>query len=304
MGVSLRAGLLRFAVLTALVLAGDRGLAALFDLALPHSQFRFSLVARGGQPPKVLLLGDSRAVNGLYAPELERLGGVPVLNLGYEGMSTLIAEAVLRDYLERNAPPRLMLLEVSDVTAPHTLLEGLTCYSHLSPALSALADQRSPVTQRAARLVHLYAYNGEVPLRALYYARRSDQDLINRHHIPPALVEEARAEADFDLPALPENLAALGRIAVLARERRIPLRFIVVPYLPEHLAHARNWDAWLEAIRGAAGSDARIWDYGHAVTDHEQFADRVHLNELGATPLAARLVADGVLAIDGASAPE
>jgi lysophospholipase L1-like esterase len=304
MGTSLRAGLLRIAALAALVVAGDRALAALFDLGLPHSEFRFSLALRGGQPANLLVLGDSRAVNGLYTPELERLTRVPVLNLAYNGMSTLIAEAVLRDYLARNAAPRLLALEVTNVQDLQPLLDGLMCYWHLAPALAALAQERSPANLRAIRVLHTYAYNGEIPLRALYYARRSDQDWINRYRISPALVAEARAEPDFELHALPENLAALGRIAALARERHIPLRLLVTPYLPEYVAHVRNWDEWLEQLRSAAGPDERIWDYGRAIRDDAQFADRLHLNELGGIPFAQRLAADGFLAFDGSSAPQ
>ena len=304
MRASLRAVFLRIGALAALVFAGDRALAALFDLGLPYSQFRYSVAARGGQPPNVLVLGDSRAVNGLYSPELERRAGVPVLNLAFNAMSTLVAEAVLRDYLERNAPPRIVVLEVTNVQQSQVLIDGLMCYWRLSPALAALADERSPASRRALRLLHTYAYNGEIPLRALYYARHPDQDWINRYRISPALLEETRTEADFDLSALPENLEALGRIVALARDRRITLRLVVVPYLPEHWAHARNRDAWLAEIRRAAGSDARIWDYSSAVADPAQFADRVHLNDLGGAPFAARLAADGFLAFDAASRRE
>jgi hypothetical protein len=298
MAASHRTALLRLAILAACVFAGDRGLAALLGHALPHSQFRFSIAARGGQPANVLVLGDSRAVNGLYAPELARHVAVPVLNLAYNGMSTVVAEALLRDYLERNAAPRVLVLEVTNVQQDDRLLDGLMCYWSFGPALAALADGRSPVNRRAARVLHLYAYNGEIPMRALFYARRSDQDWINRYRISEALLAEVRAEPDFELGARPENLDALGRIAELARAHGIALRLLVTPYLPEHLAHARNWDGWIARVRAAAGDGARIWDYSRAVSDPAQFADRLHLNERGGVPFAARLAEDGFLAFD------
>jgi len=301
---ALRAGLLRFGALLACVLAGDRLLAAALQAALPHSQFRFSVAEHGGLPPNLLMLGNSRAVNGLYAPELARWSQLPVLNLAYNGMSTLVAEAVLRDYLGRNAAPKLLVLEVSNVQDPHQLLDGLMCYWSASPALAELADVRSPANRRAASWFHLYAFNGEVPLRALYFARRSDQDWINRYRISDALVAEARDGPDIELGAKPENLEALGRIGALARERGIPLRLIVAPYLPEYAAHVRNWDAWLERVRAAAGSAERVWDYSRAVSDTAHFADRLHLNEVGGVPFAARLAADGFLAIDAPPSAE
>ncbi|HTO07888.1 MAG TPA: hypothetical protein VMR86_12625 [Myxococcota bacterium] len=300
---ALRTALFRLAVLAACVLAGDRALSALFDSQLLRSQFRFSVAARGGQPANLLVLGDSRGVNGLYAPELERLTGMHVLNLAYNGMSTLVAEAVLRDYLQRNETPRAVLLEVTNVQDAHTLLNGLMCYWRQGPALAALAREWSPLNARAVSAFHLYAYNGEIPMRVLFYRNRSDQDWINRYRISPAVIEDARQASDFEFATRDENLAALGRMTTLARERGIALRLVVVPYLPEFVAHARNWDGWIQRIQAAAGGE-RIWDYGHAVTDHAHFADRLHLNEVGGVPFAELLARDGFLAFDARAARE
>jgi hypothetical protein len=300
---ALRTALFRLALLAACVLAGDRALAALLDGQLLRSQFRFSVAARGGLPASLLVLGDSRGVNGLYAPELEKLTGMRVLNLAYNGMSTLVAEAVLRDYLERNAAPAALVLEVTNVQDTHILLNALMCYWRQAPALAALAREWSPTNARAVRAFHLYAYNGEIPMRVLFYLRRSDQDWINRYRISPEVIEDARRAEDFELGTRSENLEALGRMVALARERGIALRLIVVPYLPEFVAHARNWDGWIQGIQAAASGE-RIWDYGHAVTDHAHFADRLHLNDVGGVPFAERLARDGFLAFDARASRE
>jgi hypothetical protein len=299
----LRNALFRFTVLAACVIAGDRALAGFLDAQLLRSQFRFSVAARGGLPESLLVLGDSRGVNGLYAPELEKLTGMRVLNLAFNGMSTLVAEAVLRDYLERNAAPKALVLEVTNVQDTHLLLDGLMCYWRQNPALGALARERSPVNDRAVSAFHLYAYNGEIPMRALFYGQRSDQDWINRYRISPEVIEDARRADEFEFGTRPENLEALRRMTALAHERGIALRLIVVPYLPEFVAHARNWDGWLQTIQTAAGGE-HIWDYGHAVTDHAHFADRLHLNDVGGVPFAERLASDGFLAFDARASRE
>jgi hypothetical protein len=297
MGRGFRTALFRFALLAACVFAGDRALSWLFDAQLLRSQFRFSVAARGGLPPSLLVLGDSRAVNGLYAPELEKHTGMRVLNLAYNGMSTLVAEAVLRDYLAKNEPPKVLVLEVTNVQDLHQLLDGLMCYWRFAPALAELASARSPANRNAARIFHLYAYNGEIPLRAAFYARRSDQDWINHYKITPEIIAAARDAADFEFGTRPENLEALGRMVALANERGITTRLIVVPYLPEFMAHAQRWDVWLTKVQDAAGGQ-RIWDYSNAVTDHDHFADRLHLNDVGGVPFADRLAADGFLGFD------
>ena len=286
--------LARLLVLVALAFVGDRLLALVLRSALAHSQLRLSVAARGGQPSGVLILGDSRGVNGFYAPELKRRLDEPVFNLSYQGMSTRIEEAVLRDYLRWNPAPRLLLLEVTNVTSEQWLLDGLMCYWDVYPSLGLMADTLSRRNRIATRASHLFAFNGETILRALYYEQRSDQDQVNRYHITPGLLEATRREPDFDQPAIPENLAALRRIVRLASDRGIPVRLVVTPYLPTHVAHARNWDAWLDRIHRAAGGAEPVWDYGRAITDSTQFADRVHLNIAGCAGFIDRMLRDGM----------
>ncbi len=291
---------LRLGLLLALVLAGDRLLARAGTSLLLGSEIRFSVAARGGLPPNVLVLGDSRAVNAFWTPEVARLSGRPAFNLAYNGMSTRVAEAVLRDYLRVNAKPELIVLEVTNVQDRQKLVSALSGYWSVAPALEALAREVSPRNAAAARVSHLFALNSEVFLRALRHLRRSDQDAINRFRTTPEILAAARALAPFDLAARTDNLESLGRIVALARAHDCRLRLVVAPYLPEFVAHAANWNDWIAEIARAAGPDERIWDYGHADPDSTHFADRLHLNESGAVPFLERLARDEFFAFDTA----
>jgi hypothetical protein len=282
----------RLAVLAVLALAGDRLLALGIDRVVASSQLRFSLVRRGGQSARVIVLGDSRGVNGFYAPELTRLLRAQVLNLSYNALSTRMAEALLRDYLARSAPPRLLVLEITNVEMKHDELPDLRCYWNGCPELGRLAGTLFPVQRMATRISHLYGLNGEAPLRALYFLRRSDQDMVNHYRIEPALLAAVRVMPGFELTAREDNLEALGRIVRLAREKGIEVRLAVTPNLPDYVAHATNRTAWLARVRQAADGEP-IWDYGRADSVPAHFADRVHLNDLGASLFAARLVRDG-----------
>ncbi len=295
--------LARLALLALLVGAGDRFFAWGFARVLARSQFRFSLLQRGGQAARVIVLGDSRAVNGFYAPELARLLDAPVLNLGYNGMSTRIGEAVLRDYLARNAPPRLLVLEITNVNEEDYALADLRSYWNGCPELGRLAAGVFPVQHAATRLSHLYSLNGEMPLRALYYLRRSDQDWVNRYRIEPGLIAATRAAPGFSLTAREENLAALGRTVRLARSAGIDVRLVATPYLPDYFVRITNWTTWIACIHRAAGGGERIWDYTGADDNPDHFADRVHLNDLGAPAFAARLVRDGFFGGVSAAGP-
>src|SRR5215208_6499438 len=87
----------------AVVLAGDRLGAGVLRRLLLQSQSRFSTVYRGAARADVLVVGDSRAVNGVNRSEAQRLGGQRVFNLGYNGMGSVLTEALIADYLDHNA---------------------------------------------------------------------------------------------------------------------------------------------------------------------------------------------------------
>jgi hypothetical protein len=298
MGVEVRRAALRLLALAALAFAGDRLLAHAGSAALLSSELRFSVAARGQLAADVLVLGDSRAVNSFWTPELARVSGLSAFSLAFNGMSTLTAEALLRDALARNPAPRLIVLEVTSVRDSHDLVKALAPYWAMSPSLDALALELFPRSHAAARVSHLFALNGEVFLRGLRYLHRSDQDWVNRFEMTPEILAAARAAAPFELVARDENLAALARMVALAHAHGAELRLVIAPYLPEFIAHATNWDAFVADIQRAAGPTERIWDYGHADADTTHFADRLHLNASGAVPFIERLARDGFFAID------
>ena len=179
------------------------------------------------------------------------------------------------------------------ITLRKGLIDGLMCYWDSGRALGALADSLRPRSRAATRLSHLFAFNGEASLRALYYARRSDQDWVNRYRIEPGLLRAARDDTSFSLEFREDNLAALGRIRRLARERGVPVRLVITPYLPAYAAHMRDSGPWLERIHATGDRKERLWDYRNAEPDSRHFADRVHVNDQGSIPFAARLVRDG-----------
>jgi len=297
-GLEVRRAALRLLALCAIALAGDRLLARAGSAALMSSELRFSVATRGALSAEVLVLGDSRAVNSFWTPELVRVSGRSAFSLAFNGMSTLTAEALLRDYLGRNQAPRLIVLEVTNVLDNHDLVKALACYWPVSPSLDALALELFPRSHAAARVSHLFTLNGEIFLRGLRYLRRSDQDWVNRFAMTPEILAVARAGPPFEIVAPDESLEALGRIVALARERNSEIRLVIAPYLPEYIAHATNWEAFVAELQRAAGPGERIWDYGHADTDSGHFADRLHLNASGAVPFLERLARDGVFAID------
>ncbi|PAP77159.1 hypothetical protein [Rubrivirga marina] len=279
--------------LVALVVAGDRALAAGLHAAVMSTGNRFAVLYRGEAPGGVLILGNSRALNTFHQPTLAGLLNVPVFNASYNGMSTELSEVVLYDYVDRNPDPELVVIEVTGVGADDDQVRDFFPFAAESERLRTYLSQTLPPrVATARRLLGLYNYNGEMLYRSLA-AGASDQGTINRYKISPALVAAAERQEVAETRLRPENLAALGRMIAFCGERRIPVRLVVGPYLPAFRSKMTTYDAWVDAVSDGVGG-VPIWDYSQAVTDVTAFADRVHLNYRGARLLAPRLFEDGL----------
>jgi len=291
-----RRALIWFAALLALVFAGDRVLAWALGQVMVRSQFRFSRLYRGGNDADIVILGDSRGVHSFYQPEIEKLTGLRAFNLSYNSMSTRIAEAVLRDYLDRNRAPRLVVIEAT-CTIPEGALAGqLGTYASFSPRLAALYAEAHPDGALTGRLFHLLRLNSEFYFEALHYQTRSDQDWINRSTIPAGL---RNRQPGLWSPPRPENLEALNRIVTLLKQRGIEVRLVIAPYWPVPVNMPEIANAIDASIR-RADPQLHVLNYAGAVTDPEEFADGVHLNERGSIALLEILKRDGVFAIHSA----
>ena len=275
-------------VLIAVVIAGDHALAWVLHKVLVRSQFRYSRLYRGGNHADVIVLGDSRGVHSFYAPAIEELTQLRVLNLSYNSMSPRIAEAVLLDYVEHNQPPRMVIIEVTSVIVSGALTTELRTYAGLSPRLAALYAEKHPVAAVAGRVFRLFPLNSEFYLEALHYMRQSDQDWIYRYSMSPAM--RALPREPWPLVPISENVDALDRMVRVLRQRGIEVRLVVAPYSPAKVLV--NMSEFLDLL--TRRTRMPILNYGGAMDDPDCFADQIHLNERGSRAFLRILQRDGV----------
>ena len=125
-----------WAVLLAIIIAGDHLLALALHQVLVRSQFRYSRLYRGGNDADVVIIGDSRGVHSFYAPALEQMTGLRALNLSYNSLSPHVAEAVLMDYLDHNRAPR-----IPPAVAAHVVGSIQQAARDIGPAAEALLPE-------------------------------------------------------------------------------------------------------------------------------------------------------------------
>lgn len=282
-----------YLVLVALLFfLGDRGLAYLLGEITSRGQFRFDELYRGGLRHDVLVVGDSRAVHSVFAPELSDRLCLSVFNMAYNGMSTEIAVALVEDYLAHNAPPKAVLIEISNTNFHNELLNDLRLYADRSRNIADLIRRDDPAMMRWLRLSHLYAFNNEMLLRSLYYLSRSDQDWIlsSGAHLEPALMAKLRADWYLPPESFAPNVAAMKRLIAELRARHIEPILYIAPYHPLYRRFFPRYPEWVQNLQAELGED--ILDLSVALTDNDDFADVQHVNLNGSRAIMNRLAAE------------
>ena len=286
---------------TALYFAADRvGGLLLEDLTL-RSGIRFSRLYSGKFNAEILVLGDSRGVNCIYAPLAERMTGRSCANISYNGMGVAVAEILFHDYLTHNPPPKLLVLEVTNLTVSNALIYNLKLYQSLSPGLSELLRAENRSSYYACQLTHLYRCNSELFLRSLYYLGSDDQNWINNYVIRTEFAKSYKPPPATALGLQetipPDSVQGFLRILSQARESGAVVRLLVSPFLPAHISGLHDlYDKRKAEIENLAGG-LHVWDYADAIDDIRCFADPLHMNLDGARLVLQQMVADGFFAI-------
>ena len=244
----------------------------------------------------VIFLGDSRGVKSFRTPRIAEATGRECFNLSYNGIPANAMEVLLLDYLDRNEPPDLVVIEPTCVLSPRNGINIIRPLSFISRRADDYCYRKSPVSQTAINVSHLFGYNNETFLRILYYRNRNDQDRANRHTISAAAVEKIRAEKNrVFLKPEKEQLQALKRICEELLKRNIQPKLMVGPYLPDYKRQIANFDELLGALRATVPAGVELIDMSNAVSERSFFTDRGHLNYDGAEAFAKILVQRGVV---------
>lgn len=279
---SLRRMITCVACLLAAYFAVDRAVAYGLGKLVLNSQFRYSRLLSGGSNADIVIIGNSRGVNGFYAPDIEAMTGKKVLNLSYNGLSMEGGLLMFENYLERNNAPTVLILEITNLHISGYPEEILQLYSGVEKTFhnkwTALRPKQSFI---ATNLSHVYCYNNEMFLRTLAYQSKTDQNWINRYKI-----DETFAETFKPAPWMheqwrvvqPTAMNALHRLVQIAKIHKIRVEMVVTPYLPEYINNIPEYVSWVEAVKKELGSQQIIWDFSSALADNRYFADPLHMN--------------------------
>ena len=274
----------------------DRASGSFLQNLVKESGLRFSRLYQGGQNADIIVLGNSRAVNAFFVPELEKQINHSVFHLGYNGMSTEICEAIFLDYLDYNETPDLVILEITNLIASNDLLRSLKLYAGASDRIRILTERDDPKLNTVCSIANLYRYNCELFLRSLYYIGKTDQAWINSGNIDPEFASTYRPGArDQDkniYPVSGNNWEALLRIIEMCEGIGADLKLVASPYLPGLRDKLNSYDMWRDRFISELPNPDMFHDYTQNVRDFSYFADPLHMNQKGSRKFLQIMIED------------
>ena len=288
------------AVFVALLLAGDRLAAWGLQKLVARSQDRYVAMYEGRAKADILVLGNSRADNHFPPHLMTQALGVTTVNLGLGGVSTALSEALMKDYIEHNGAPKLIVLEATVLEVDPSVIGDMMIFTGYSSRIADLVKRNAPRLYYTMRAFKLFQYNNEMLWRLLYHVWKPPFDRVHSGTMTPELLAEIRKRGDYHMTSFVENEAALQRMVDYARQRDIPMRIVVTPYLEDQFSKFTNFAAWKTKVAGLAHGQ-RVWDYSHRFASPALFRDSEHMNSAGTTRLLRVMVDDGFY--DGVRSP-
>ena len=287
-------GIVSLALLVCAALLLDRVLAFSLERLIILSEFRFSALYRGGNDAEAVIIGDSRSVHTLYAPDLETRSCRPTQHFGFNGMSFAAASLLIEDYLTMNDSPEFVVVEASMLygRGSNNFLALLAPYMGRSAALATTINEHDEGLLPWRKIFHLYRFNSELTFRAFLYLRQNDQTWINRdRRIGEKLIENYRTSKVAQNETTSETTAAADRLLDIAEREGFDVVLVLAPYFRTFFeneasaAFLENFRVWLPQ----RFPRAKVVDLAELPIARDGFADPIHLNIEGA------LVANGAL---------
>ena len=277
-----------------LAFAGDRVGAFILKKITDQSQFRYSRLYNGQAGCDILLAGSSRGLI-FYQPYMEEKTGLSTTNLSYNGMPMELAAPLIKDHIDKNGTPELLLLDITllDARMYARLVTEFNFYVPYSERLSGLLRDSFPNDYYAGKVTNLYRYNSEVFQRTLYYLNKSDEDWLLDRVISPSLQSDVVKQKTFNYDFNKKMLADLNNAVKYAQSKNVEVKLIVNPYYPAFAEKIGNLNELINAVEKT--TELKVHNYANSIQEVEGFGDYQHLNKNGAKAFIDLLVEDGVL---------
>jgi len=255
----------------------DRVAAKLCYLVSQQTHYRLFEIYGNGVAPEILVVGNSRAMQSVNGLVISNQLGVNAYNAGINGAPPNFVCALAKDAIESHPSIKALMVEASCFW-PISASVDIKPIANQSTRMFDILQQEDPLAATFIKVSHLYAYNSEAFLRALFFLRSSDQDnylsgIINADIINAPFVERYAADVPPVYCKLLEDLQSFADV------HGVRLILFVAPY---HISAFERFPDFKSLLIRIGGARREVWDFSKIFLEDENFADRLHLNGVGA----------------------
>jgi hypothetical protein len=215
-------------------------------------------------------------------PLIEQATGLSAYTLAVHGLDARTQEVFARAYLQRNPPPRFVMMEVRSASDRDVIAREFTMFAWESPDLIGLAEEESRSRIPWRRISALYNFNSRnLPSVVSRVATGDDQDESGSDGVINAAKKRRFVERRLSVAVDPVKLAAFVRTIRLFQARGSTVVVVAAPMHPV----TRELGAWAEryvaTVRTALPPGTRFIDGLRMFGDDAAFEDPVHMNAKG-----------------------
>ena len=264
-------------------------LVLLFDQGLTRF-LRFGLDRYYGldKPSEVLFIGHSRTEVGIDSRLIERLTGCTAAVYGVSGTNITAHEAMIRQYLNRYQAPKVIVLNVDEVTFMKGELWGsayLSFYPYIDdPVINEYVRSRAVSSQEffVRRYLTLLRFSDvrNLVFRGLCNMRKNNHMSINYNIILAAQNSTSEGRVVIDR----EKVDQLFRIIESLKKQKVRLILLYIPSTDvetrKNFSQFRETYRLLEQIAAETGTEFDT-DPELLSSHHDKFFDPWHLNSQG-----------------------
>ncbi len=271
---------------------GDRASGFVLKQIESRSKFRFTALYQNEAACDILIAGNSRGLS-FYQPFIEEKTNQKVFSLAYNGMSSSLLNVFIKDYYERNAPPKKLILEVTCADRYNKeLIPAFSTYAAYSSNIRAFLKKEDPNTYYGTQLSHLLRYNSEVFQRSLRYLSNSDKFWLTDRTISEAMQAESKTLQNVSIDNIPELQESLKEIVALAQSKGTEVELIIAPFLPNYRKAMYNLTDYIIEVERRTG--LKVKNYSSSIQDPKFFGDYFHINVFGSEKFIDILHKDGI----------
>jgi len=276
-------------LLVIVLYAGDRLIGRGLQSIFINCNFCYTELYKGNLQHDIVILGDSRG-RAYHAPSLEQKLGVSCFNLSYNSMDAVLLDAFFCDYLDHNAPPKMLIVEVScsgESIRQH--LHSIKVLYSLSDRMRSILATNNKKEYNICALSNIYRYNSEFFMRAVMLFE-SDQGWMTNGVASPDVIQVILAVKDRQMnQPVDREREALLHIKQTAEEAGCTVTFVMNPYMPGYFPPGVT-ESYCAQLSNYIGP---IWNYSGALDDFSLFVDGYHINLTGSRVLIDKQMADG-----------